>query len=182
MNKTAATQPSDGLSYQELLDQETVPVPAHLREVNNPDLGSPRLDPSRYTDRAFHAQEVAHIWNRVWQFACRVEDLPEVGDHLLYEVGDLSLIVVRSDEDTIKAFHNSCLHRGRKLVTEDGCKNAFRCPYHAWTWNLDGSIKFVPCKKDFEHAGDATFNLPEARVGTWQGFVFVCPAQDGPTL
>jgi phenylpropionate dioxygenase-like ring-hydroxylating dioxygenase large terminal subunit len=90
--------------------------------------------------------------------------------------------VVRSDEDTIKAFHNSCLHRGRKLVTEDGCKNAFRCPYHAWTWNLDGSIKFVPCRKDFEHAGDAAFNLPEARVGTWQGFVFVCPAQDGPPL
>ncbi len=182
MNKPAATQPSEGLSYQELLDQETVPVPAHLRVVNNPDLGTPRLDPSRYTSRMFHDLEVKHIWNRVWQFACREEDLPNVGDHLLYEVGDLSLVVVRSDANTIKAFHNSCLHRGRKLVTEEGCKEVFRCPYHAWTWNLDGSIKFVPCKKDFEHAGEAAFDLPEVRTGTWQGFVFVNPRLEGPTL
>ncbi len=182
MTRAAPGQPSDGLSYQQLLDRETVPVPEHLRVVNNPDLGPSRLDPARYTSRAFHDLEIEHIWNRVWQLACREEDLPEVGDHLLYEVGDISLIVVRSDQDTIRAFHNSCLHRGRKLVTEDGCRETFRCPYHAWTWNLDGSIRFVPCKKDFEHAGEEAFRLPEARVGRWQGFVFVCPDPDGPSL
>lgn len=182
MNKVANPTPRHGISYQEMLDLETVPVPGQLRTVNNPDLGPPRLDPSRYTSRAFHDLEMKHIWTKVWQLACRVEDLPNVGDHLLYEVGDVALIVVRTGEDEIRALHNSCLHRGRKLVTEAGCKSSFRCPYHAWTWNIDGSIKFVPCRKDFEHAGEGAFQLPQARVGVWQGFVFVNPSNEGPSL
>ncbi|MEA3299662.1 MAG: aromatic ring-hydroxylating dioxygenase subunit alpha [Pseudomonadota bacterium] len=181
MNAHEKQSPSSGIRYQELLDQETVPVPAHLRQTRNPDIGTMRLDPANYTSAEQHRLEMAHLWMKTWQFACREEDIPEVGDHLLYEVGDLSLIVVRSGADDIKAFFNSCLHRGRRLVSEAGCKQSFRCPYHAWTWNLDGSNKFIPCKSDFAHAGEEELRLPEARVGRWQGFVFVNPDADcGP--
>lgn len=175
MNIHNKISPSDGISFQELLDQETVPVPAHLREHRNPEIGEMRLDPSNYTSREFHEKEVKHVWSKVWQFACREEDIPEVGDHLTYDICDLSFIVVRSSADTIKAFYNSCLHRGRKLITERGNKEKFRCPYHAWTWDLEGSIKFVPCKSDFAHASDEEFQLPEAKVERWQGFVFINP-------
>ena len=167
--------PSRGISYQELLDQETVPVPAHLRISDNPAQTDMRLDPRRYTSPEFAQQEVDHVWSKVWQFACRAEDIPEVGDYIVYDIAHISLIVVRTSADKISAFHNSCLHRGRKLVTEDGCKSAFRCGYHAWTWNLDGSIKFIPCAKDFEYAGEQALELPQAPVGVWQGFVFVNP-------
>jgi phenylpropionate dioxygenase-like ring-hydroxylating dioxygenase large terminal subunit len=170
-----SSSPSHGISYQELLDQESVPVPEHLRICNNPKLDSLRLDPSRYTSQAMHDQEAEHVWAKSWQLACRVEDIPNTGDHIVYDVANISLIVVRTEDGSIQAFHNSCLHRGRKLVTEDGCQNTFRCPYHAWTWNLDGSIKFVPCKKDFEHTEDKAFDLPQANVGVWQGFVFINP-------
>lgn len=183
MNSFTKTTPSDGTTYQQYLDREKVPVPDHLRVTTNPDLGNMHLDPTRYTSMEMHQQEIRHVFSKTWQFACREEDIPEVGDYILYEVADLSLIVVRSTEDEIKAFFNSCLHRGRKLVTENGCKEKFRCPYHAWTWKIDGKAAFVPCKKDFHYANDEAFELPEALVDSWQGFVFVNPdANAGPLL
>ncbi len=183
MNNINKQTPSEGISYQQYLDRETVAVPEHLRVTNSPDLGDMRLDPTRYTSRQMHDLEIRHVWSKVWQLACREEDIPEVGDHTLYEVGDISLIVVRTAEDEIKAFFNSCLHRGRKLVTEPGCSTKFRCPYHAWTWNIDGSNAFIPCRSDFEHANRDDFRLPEARLDRWQGFVFVNPDSNaGPLL
>lgn len=178
MNKYEKQTPSSGITYQQLLDQEKVPVPEHLRETRNPDIGTMRLDPRNYTSPERHREEIDHVWMKVWQFACRVEDIQKTGDHLLYEIGDLSLIIVRSDADTIKAFFNACLHRGRRLVSGPGNKQNFRCPYHAWTWNLDGSNKFIPCKADFAHASPEELQLPEARVAVWQGFVFVNPDPD----
>jgi phenylpropionate dioxygenase-like ring-hydroxylating dioxygenase large terminal subunit len=182
MNCINKQTPSTGTTYQQYLDREQVPVPEHLRVTSSPDLGDMHLDPTRYTSREMHDQEIAHVWSKTWQFACREEDIPDVGDYILYEVGDISLIVMRSAESEIKAFFNSCLHRGRKLVTEDGCSEKFRCPYHAWTWNPDGSPAFIPCKNDFDYAQESDFQLPEASVGTWQGFVFVNPDVDAKPL
>ncbi len=178
-NKASPVQDN---GYQQFLDQETVPVPGHLREQRSPELGSMRLDVHNYLSSEFHRQEVEHVWLHSWQLACREEDIPEVGDHLTYDVADLSLILVRSSATEIKAFFNSCLHRGRRLVTESGNDSRFRCCYHAWTWNLDGSIRFVPCKEDFEYAGNEAFQLPEALVECWQGFVFVNPDTDSEPL
>lgn len=182
MNAINKQTPSKGTTYQQYLDKEKVPVPEHLRVTNSPDLGDMHLDPSRYTSREMHDLEMRHVWSRTWQFACRVEDIPNVGDYILYDVGDISLIVVRSDENTIKALFNSCLHRGRKLVTEDGCSEKFRCPYHAWTWKTSGDIAFIPCREDFAYAENEGFKLPEALVDQWQGFVFVNPDTSAPPL
>ena len=101
--------------YQALLDEETRPVPVSLRATSAGHLEPNGIAPSRYFDRDFHQREVEQVWGHVWQMACREEQIPEVGDSVLYEIADWSLIVVRTAPDTISAFHNSCLHRGTQL-------------------------------------------------------------------
>ena len=173
---------SEGPSVQDLLDAERHPVPTALRETSFRSLGSADLPRERYFSRAFHDLEMARMWSRVWQMACREEEIPEVGDHVIYEIGDTSLLVLRSAPGEIRAFHNACLHRGRLLRTESGHVTQLRCPFHGFTWRLDGSLQFVPCRWDFPHVRDEAFRLPEAGVGTWGGFVFVNPDPDAAAL
>jgi len=167
---------------QELLDGETRPVPATLRATANVDLGTAGVARSRYTSRAVHDLEVEKVWARVWQMACREEQIPQVGDSIVYDIAGFSLIVVRRGPDEIRAFHNSCLHRGTRLRTEAGSLTELRCPFHGFTWNLDGSFAGMPCPWDFPHVETDTFCLPEARVGVWGGFVFVNMDHQAPSL
>jgi phenylpropionate dioxygenase-like ring-hydroxylating dioxygenase large terminal subunit len=125
---------------------------------------------------------VAKVWSRVWQMACREEQIPNVGDSVVYDIAGFSLIVVRSAPDRIRAFHNSCLHRGTRLRTQPGTVTELRCPFHGFTWRLDGSFAGMPCPWDFPHVDTETFCLPEAGVGTWGGFVFVNLDPDAPDL
>src|ERR1700736_938629 len=110
-------------SYEEILARETRPVPAYLREGRVPALGADPIAASRYYDRDFFELESKYVWSRAWQMACREEDIPNSGDYHIYEILGKSLIVTRTSNLTIKAFHNTCLHRGRKLVTLNGCKD-----------------------------------------------------------
>ncbi|CAB4870913.1 unannotated protein [freshwater metagenome] len=166
---------SPGITYQQLLDTDSRPenVPDVLRWQNCQFLGDEDIPVSRYTSREFHELEKHKLWNRVWQMACRADDIPEIGDSLVYEICDQSILVVRSGTDEIKAYYNSCLHRGRQLREHDGNATELRCPFHGFCWNLDGSLKQVPCEWDFPHIDKAEWGLPELRVGTWGGFVFV---------
>src|ERR1019366_8665982 len=84
-----------------------------------------------------------------------------------------TVIVTRQPDGSLKAFQNVCLHRGRKLVTAGGCKQQFRCPYHGFTWNTDGSFKENPFGWDFPQIDPNNFSLPEIRLETWGGFVFI---------
>ena len=113
------------------------------------------------------------MWSRAWQMACREEEIREVGDHVVYEIGDHSILVIRSAPDRIRAFHNVCLHRGRLLRERDGNCKQLRCPFHGFTWDLDGNLKEIPARWDFPHVEDEKFHLPEVLVGTWGGFVFI---------
>jgi phenylpropionate dioxygenase-like ring-hydroxylating dioxygenase large terminal subunit len=164
---------SRGLSYQQLLDTDTKPVPPILRATSPRYLGSHDIPVERYTSRAFHELEVEKVWKRVWQMACREEDIPEVGDHVVYEIANLSILVIRSAPGTIKAYHNVCLHRGRILRERDGNCNKLRCPFHGFTWSLDGKLETIPAEWDFPHVKKSEFSLPECKVGTWGGFVFI---------
>jgi len=160
-------------TVQDILDGDTRPIPEVLREQNYAYVGSDDIPAERYYSRDWHDLEVEHVWKKVWQMACREEGIPEVGDYVVYDVAGLSLIVTRTGKDEIKAYHNFCLHRLRKLRTEDGSVDQFRCSYHGWTWNVDGSIKEIPCDWDFPHINEDNGNLIEAKTGTWGGFVFV---------
>lgn len=162
-----------GPSVQELLDAETRPVPAALRDRSRAPLGTAPVDRSRYTSYDWHRLEVERLWRRVWQMGCREEDIPEVGDHLVYDIVDDSLIIVRTAPDEIRAFHNSCLHRGTTLCAESGNSRSFACPFHGWTWDLDGRLVGIPSDWDFAHVDPEEHSLPEALVATWGGFVFV---------
>jgi hypothetical protein len=114
-----ATEPtlarSPGITYQQLLDTDTREVPAVLRLESPRFLGNEDVPTSRYTSRAWHDLEVERLWKRVWQFACREEQIPHVGSYVVYDIAHLSYIVMRTAPSEIRAYVNACLHRGRQL-------------------------------------------------------------------
>ena len=129
----------------------------------------------RYTSSTFFDAEMDKVWTKVWQWACREENIRNVGDYVVYDIGKYSIIIVRSSPDEIKAFYNSCMHRGTKLKHSytTGFNDYIACPYHGWSWNLDGSIRDIPNKWDFSHVEDREYKLREVLVDTWGGFVFI---------
>ncbi len=173
---------SPGITYQQLLDTDTRRVPDVLRLESPRYLGSDDVAVAHYASRAWHEREAERLWPKVWQFACRESDLPEVGDHVVYEIVRASYVVMRTAPDEIKAYPNACLHRGRKLKDHDGRCDEIRCPFHGFAWELDGSLKHVPARWDFGHVTDDNFSLPECRVGTWAGFVMINPDPEAEPL
>jgi nitrite reductase/ring-hydroxylating ferredoxin subunit len=162
-----------GRHYQTLLAADSRPVPASLASESPADLGTAPFDAARYTSQAFFEREAASMWTRVWQMACREEEIPEPGDTVVYDIVGKSFLIVRTPSGGIRAFYNSCLHRGRRLLTADAHVERFRCGFHGWTWSLDGEIQSLPCRWDFPQLDDRDLQLPEARVETWGGFVFI---------
>jgi len=164
---------SPGRSYQDLLDDEVNPVPDCLRENTNPYLGSGNLSVDRYLSREFHDKEVEHVWQRTWQAVCRETEIGAAGDTHVYDIVRFSIIVCRTQSGELRAYRNACLHRGRQLVDGSGNYQKFRCPYHAFTWSLEGEFKGAPCAWDFPHIDPDTFGLPQVQVDTWGGWVFI---------
>jgi phenylpropionate dioxygenase-like ring-hydroxylating dioxygenase large terminal subunit len=185
-NKQA--QPASGFArnhgdaWDQLARNDSRRVPAFLLEDQSRFLGSLPLSPERYTSAEFFQRELKHMWPNVWQFAARAEELPDAGDTVLYENAGRSYILVRQADGSIRAFHNVCLHRGRKLRTSNGHVQELRCPYHAFTWKLDGSIQQVPCRWDFAHLSDSDLQLPEAQLDQWAGYVFIKENDGSETL
>jgi phenylpropionate dioxygenase-like ring-hydroxylating dioxygenase large terminal subunit len=134
----------------------------------------PRSD---YVDPAIHRLEKERLWPRVWQIACREEEIPNVGDYVNYEIIEDSILVVRSAPGQIRAFHNVCSHRGRRLRDDaKGCVQSFRCNYHAWRFGLDGKFIDRPSPEDWDgcpQMGEADTSLVPVRVETWAGMVWI---------
>lgn len=173
-SKVALPEGRPGPSVQDVLARDSHPAPDVLRfEAPAQGLGSEDVAVDRYFDPAWHAREMDQVWRKVWQMACRVEELQKTGDHVVYEIGDESVIVTRTASGEIRAYVNACLHRGVLLRTEGGCVDRFKCPFHGFTWDLDGKLCHVPSPWDFAHVDREGFNLPEVKVGLWGGFVFV---------
>ncbi|MFN0093728.1 MAG: aromatic ring-hydroxylating oxygenase subunit alpha [Dehalococcoidia bacterium] len=177
------TNRSAGVSYQQLLDQDSKPVPEFLR-IDSPLKGGPvRVPVERYFSKEFHDLEVKKVWSRVWQMACHLDDIPEVGDYHVYNIAHLSFLIVRSKPDEVKAFVNGCLHRGRLIREVDGKRaHDLRCAFHGWAWNLDGSLHEIPCQWDFQYLKPEDVKLPEAKVGIWHDFIFINPDPDAEPL
>ena len=170
-----------GPTIQQLLDQERGPVPPALRDTSAIDLGTEVLAKERYYDPEFARQEFDHMWSRVWQMACREEDIPEVGDHYVYEIGKKSVLVVRPAENEIKAFHNVCLHRGRILKDCSGSAQFIRCPFHGFTWGLDGSCQQVTNEWDFPHVNKGRIQTPQRARWPLGGIHFRQPGRAAPS-
>ena len=169
-------------SYSDYLDADSVGAPAFLHEQSRRSLGDAPLAADRYTSQQFFDLEAARLWPRVWQMVCREEDLPQVGDALPYDIVGKSFVVVRTAHDRIRAFYNSCPHRGRKLLLAPSTLKTLRCPFHGFSWDLDGNLKTLPCRWDFEHVPAGDLQLREVRVDTWGGFVFLNMDEQAPPL
>lgn len=174
----------DEPSTQDIIARDRVPAPGWVRSESYEFLGDEDVSIDRYIDPAFARQEFDKLWTRTWQFACREEHIPEVGDYYVYDIGRHSFIVTRVAEDDVRAYYNACLHRGTMLRAPgtDGCASEFKCSFHGWSWNLDGSLKEALCDWDFPHVKAAEFSLPEARVELLAGFVFINMDHDAPSL
>ena len=138
----------------------------------------------RYVSQEFFDLEMEKLWPYVWQMACREEEVRNVGDFLEYVIGDQSILVVRSAPDTIKAFFNTCSHRGTRLASGVGnfATSEMRCRYHAWRWDLEGTNKEVVDRFDFPPMTDDEVRLSEVSVDRWGGFVFVNMDADAEPL
>jgi len=172
------TNRSAGISYNELLAQDSHPV-REIMKIDAPmEPGPTKVPVERYYSKAFHDLEVEKVWKRVWQMACHEDDIPEVGDYHVYDIANLSFLIVRTGADELQAYWNACLHRGRQLKECSGkAARAFRCPFHGWAWNLDGSLMQVPCEWDFITVSENKdqYALPQVQVGRWGGFIFINP-------
>ncbi len=138
---------------------------------------------SRYTSAQFGALEFERLWSRVWQVACREEEVPEVGDFCEYLIGDQSILIVRSAPDAIGGYHNTCLHRGTRLAEGTGHfdSECIRCRYHAWRYDLDGHLIEVVDPDEFAPMPDCV-RLGRVRVDRWGGFVWVSLDPAAPPL
>lgn len=171
-----------GDSVQDVYRRDRGELPKCLAETAAAPLEARPLTTDVYTSRDFHARELERMWSRVWQMAGREEDIPKVGDHFVYEIGATSLIIVRSGAAEIRALYNSCLHRGTALRECGGNVSQFRCPFHAFTWDLHGKIKRIPSEWDFQDIRGRVAKLPEARLDTWGGFIFVNLDEEAESL
>ena len=137
---------------------------------------------ARIVSREVHEAEKRDLWAKVWQFACREDHVANVGDQYVYDIADKSYLIVRSAPDRLQAFENVCLHRGRTLRDEPGNAPHMLCPYHSFTWNLDGSLKSAPCGREFLGRSRDEWHLPEIQIDSWEGFVFVNPDNSAAPL
>lgn len=169
---------------QEIIARDRVRAPAWAASESYAYLGSADVSKDRYTKAKFAQAELERLWTRTWQMACRDEHIPEVGDYYVYDIGPYSFVVVRQAEDAVRAYFNACLHRGTKLKPSGatGFSNNLKCPFHGWTWNLDGSLEHLPEKWDFAHFAQGKTCLPEARVQRLGGFVWINMDPDAPSL
>jgi phenylpropionate dioxygenase-like ring-hydroxylating dioxygenase large terminal subunit len=138
---------------------------------------------ARYTSAEFAALEFERLWSRVWQVACREEEIAEVGEYCEYLLGDQSILVVRSGPETVRAFHNTCLHRGTRLADGAGRfhDSCIRCRYHAWRYDLDGKLVEVVDRDEFEPMPPDA-GLKPVQVDRWGGFVWVSLDPGAPPL
>jgi len=170
--------------------------PAGLTSRNPCPIARPNAIPAkRYYDEAFYQAEVEHLWPHVWQMACRLEQIPRVGDWIEYTNVGKSVLVVRTN-DGIKAYHNHCRHRG--VPVAGGCpigsshstahgncaKSGFVCPFHGWKWNMDGENTFVYGRQLFDEdlLNPEDLKLRPVRVETWGGCAFINLDDDAPSL
>jgi phenylpropionate dioxygenase-like ring-hydroxylating dioxygenase large terminal subunit len=142
------------------------------------------MDPRSYFSPAFYDLEMRTIFPRSWVFVADVEDLPQPGDYVTETIGYEPIVVVRDAGGAIRAFSNVCTHRASLLV--EGSGNAgrnFTCPYHGWTFQLDGSLTGISYRREFACPVDpAKLALRPLRAEVWERWVFVNVSGGAPPL
>jgi phenylpropionate dioxygenase-like ring-hydroxylating dioxygenase large terminal subunit len=135
------------------------------------------ISTGRYIDPGFQKLEYEKLWSKVWQVAARVDEIPEINDYAVYDIGDQSVLLVRIDQNSIKAYHNVCPHRGTTLAEGSGTFEGGRiiCPFHGWRWDAMGRNQFVLERREFRggELRESDVALKEIKSVVCAGFIFI---------
>ena len=158
-------------------------APSLYGDVRLPLLEAGLLSPWCYTSREFYEREVSGIFMKAWNLVGRVEQIPSPGDYLTVELAGVSLIILRDENRQVRAFANTCRHRGCRLLTGEGsCDRYVKCPYHGWAYAFDGRLVGAPGMGETLDFDMSRLALHPIRLETWEGFVFVCFDADAECL
>lgn len=142
-----------------------------------PEFGRDPVPTASVISEEYFSREKELVFKKSWLQVAREEDLPNKGDYSVIEieVWNTEIILVRGEDESIRAFHNICLHRGNKLAhcRGPGRTKSFVCGFHGWVYGLNGSLVSVPDEENFFLKEKAKIGLKQCAVGTWNGFVFV---------
>ena len=155
--------------------------PAHYAACRLPVLEAQTLPAWCYTSPEFFAAEKERVFARAWQFVGRIDEVPRGGWLAVETVGG-PVLLLREKDGTLGAFANSCRHRGARLAEGSGTCLRLACPYHAWSYRLDGSLGGAPGMDETAGFDTADWGLTPLRFETWAGFVFVCYDAATPPL
>jgi phenylpropionate dioxygenase-like ring-hydroxylating dioxygenase large terminal subunit len=129
-----------------------------------------------YTSQDWFETDVERVYRRRWLYVCHVSEIAKTGDYVTFELGADSIVVARDSDRNINAFHNVCRHRGARLCNVgNGHSKLFICPYHAWSYNLDGSLRAAPEMPDLDKM---QYGAIKVRSEIWNGFVFINLSSD----
>jgi len=134
----------------------------------------PDIPAGRYVAEDFFRLEQENIWHKSWLFAGHTDELLEIGEYKLWDDAGVPVVMVRGEDGVIRAFYNTCRHRGAPVVKDQhGQTQRLQCPYHGWTYRLDGELIAVPDQRDFIELDKSTRGLIPLRCETWGGWLFV---------
>jgi len=143
----------------------------------------PRIPGGRYNDASFLESERRGLWKRTWLYACHSDELPRAGDFLLWQSTGAPILILRGRDLKIRAFYNTCRHRGAPLVKQaQGHCDGLVCSYHGWTYALDGQLVNLRDKRDFVGLDVAAHSLTAVRCEQFANWVFVSEDPDAPPL
>jgi len=152
----------------------------HYTKATLPPLQAEPLPGWCYASPAFHQREIDRVLSRSWICLGRENALPNTGDYRTIELYGARLIVIRDQTGTIRVLNNVCRHRGMVLLEGSGNVPAISCPFHAWAYGLDGSLRGAPTMEKSENFDRRDFGLLAYDVAIWQGFIFVRLETGGP--
>jgi phenylpropionate dioxygenase-like ring-hydroxylating dioxygenase large terminal subunit len=137
-----------------------------------------------YRDEEFFAHEAERLFRPSWQIVCHVNDIAGPGDYHTFDFLGESILVLRGGDRAVRAFHNVCRHRASRLVDGPSGRCGFRitCPYHAWSYDLEGNLTGVPFRETFNGLDPASHGLKPVELEVFEGFIFVRLAGGGPSV
>jgi len=136
------------------------------------------------SDPDLFAAEMDAVVRPSWQLVCHRNDIPNVGDYVTLDLLNDRLVALRTREDGVRVFHNVCRHRGSRLLegSSGSCPGRIRCPYHAWTWDLEGTLINVPYERDFEDFDRGDHGLVPVETEEFLGFIWARLGAGGPSV
>ena len=154
----------------------------HYTDVYKPHLEARTLPRWCYNSEQFHERELERIFMKTWTFIDRVDAIPNPGDYITVDTFAGPVFVIRDNESNIRAFANTCRHRGSRVLAGAGNCRSIVCPYHSWTYGLDGSLLRAVGMEETVSFDKSALGLKPIRLETWGGFMFISFDRDSESL